>query len=225
VNSSSTPILVLAPKEVTDTEGNEDDGLTFVCLRANRRSTSPFDVTEEWRKNVFLSFDSRGIYDKDNLDTIEQDLQEKANQLASVLDSHLHSQIKRRVKKVKKQVHWVWDFTFDNLTRVAAIIICMGHVKDDIPLQAKLVGRCLLKKSSAFVPICIDIMKKELTSEVRNKGAISIFTSPKGFGFAAEKLLVVLSGPVIWNTGRVRYYFLLRLVESQTFTLPMSRKL
>jgi hypothetical protein len=79
--------------------------------------------------------------------------QVKSEALCRILFSRLTEHIESRVKDRAKHKHWVWDFVCHNLSHMAAVMVLMDDVQDDLEAMGGRRDRCFLRHGDAFTPI------------------------------------------------------------------------
>jgi hypothetical protein len=138
-----------------------------LVIRVTRISEpTPFLITIEWRKRIRQAVD--GLSANQDCSIVNLDAQQaKSQALCRILFSRLTEHIKSRMKDRTKHKHWVWDFVCYNLSRMAAVMVLMHHVQDDLEAMLGRRDRCFLRHGDAFIPISMDVTQM-LTTPIRN---------------------------------------------------------
>ena len=69
----------------------------------------------------------------------------------------LHEHVVERIPKVEKHDHWCWFFVRNNLHRVSAIMLMMGHIREDLDCTCRRIS-VLNNTSFSFVPVSTNEM-------------------------------------------------------------------
>jgi hypothetical protein len=85
------------------------------------------------------------------------DIQEQTNLLHEILQAPLIRHIEQRIEYMSKRDHYSLRWAEQNLGRVSAIMVIMGHVKKDIAVAKSNSGTSLLcQPGDSFIITCTD---------------------------------------------------------------------
>jgi len=123
-----------------------------------------FTVTESFVKDVNEVLDPCDAHPLDSSAPSDiADIQEQTNMLHGILQARLIRHIEQRIKDATKRDHYSLRWAAQNLGRVSAIMVIMGHVKKDITIAKSNSGTCLLRQpgDSFIIAGTADILEQE----------------------------------------------------------------
>lgn len=117
----------------------------FLEARDLRMADCLFCATDSWIDNVKATLNPYCAIDSCTLRGPE--LQEQVRKLTALLWGRLQRHINTRLGDKEKVGHWVWRFVRENMYRFSAILVLLGHVKDNLDgfIGGSHQRRCLLK--------------------------------------------------------------------------------
>jgi hypothetical protein len=108
-------------------------------------SDNRFTVTEDFVKDVKEALDPCDAHPLDsNMPLDIADVQERTDLLHEILQACLVHHIEQRIEDTSKRDHYSLRWAEQNLGRVSAIMVVMGHVKEDIAIAKSNSETCLL---------------------------------------------------------------------------------
>jgi hypothetical protein len=136
-------------------ESMQSNSVMMVIASRCRMEDLYFTATQSWLEDVKLALDPLQAHQwkQENV----QVLNDEAKILYQVLWNRLDSHIKSQVHDASKHEHWVWRFVYSNLSRVAIMMVFVGHVNIECLDGAMMnSNKCLLFHPSAcnnFLPL------------------------------------------------------------------------
>jgi hypothetical protein len=126
-------VLVEASEMEVETTGEEEDTtVPFQTVGAAplHLVKCQFMVTGKWIEDVKMAFNPDQMVHFKSYSATE--IQPKVDVLVRILWSQLQPDHCSRVKDESKHKSWVWNFVRENLGRVAAVMILMQHIHDNL---------------------------------------------------------------------------------------------
>lgn len=127
-------------------------------------SDNRFTVTNEFVKDVKEVLDPCDAHPLDSSAPLDMaDIQEQTDTLHEILRARLVRHVEQRINDASKRDHYSLRWAEQNLGRVAAIMVIMGHVKKDIAIAKSNSGTCVLRQpgNTFIIAGTADILEQE----------------------------------------------------------------
>jgi hypothetical protein len=142
-------IAGMQPPTPTDTRANvPPPEYVEIAKRIGAKSSvsdNHFTVAEDFVKDVKEALDPCDAHPLDsNMPLDIADIQEQTNLFHEILQARLIRHIEQRIEDTSKRDHYSFRWAEQNLGRVSAIMVIVGHVKKDIAVAKSNSGTSLL---------------------------------------------------------------------------------